>query len=77
MSARPVKHSVTLRGHRTSISLEDEFWHELRRIAGEENKPINALVAEIDAARGVESGLASAIRVYVLRNLQDRSPSSG
>ena len=70
MSARPVKHSVTLKGHRTSISLEEPFWKELRRIASEKDQPINALVADIDAARGMESGLASAIRVYVLKELQ-------
>tara|TARA_R100001369_G_scaffold50394_2_gene77127 strand:+ start:101 stop:346 length:246 start_codon:yes stop_codon:yes gene_type:complete len=76
MSARPVKHSVTLHGHRTSISLEAPFWTELRRIAHEKSIPINALVAEIDAARGMDSGLASAIRVYVLEALRDRLPRS-
>tara|TARA_R110002020_G_scaffold98621_1_gene234568 strand:+ start:6850 stop:7095 length:246 start_codon:yes stop_codon:yes gene_type:complete len=76
MSARPVKHSVTLHGHRTSISLEASFWTELRRIAQEKSMPINALVAEIDAARGMDSGLASAIRVYVLEALRDRLPRS-
>jgi len=74
MSARPVKHSVTLRGHRTSISLEDEFWREFRAIAQDKGIALNALVAEIDAERGMESGLASAIRVYVLRSLKDRLP---
>jgi predicted DNA-binding ribbon-helix-helix protein len=74
MSARPVKHSVTLRGHRTSISLEDEFWREFRQIAKDLDVPINALVAQIDAERGMQAGLASAIRVYVLRTLKDRLP---
>lgn len=73
MNTRPVKHSVTLRGHRTSISLEAPFWDELRRIAREKNKPINALVAEIDEARGLQSGLASAIRVYVLNEIKAQS----
>lgn len=77
MTARPVKHSVTLHGHRTSISLEAPFWAELRQIAHEKHMTINALVAEIDAARGMESGLASAIRVYVLETLRDRLPTSG
>lgn len=72
MSARPVKHSVTLHGHRTSISLEAPFWEELRRIAQDKSLPINALVAEIDAARGMDAGLASAIRVYVLETLKSR-----
>ncbi|PWE30677.1 aryl-sulfate sulfotransferase [Maritimibacter sp. 55A14] len=68
MSARPVKRSLTLRGHRTSVSLEDEFWQAFREIAAEQGKPVNVLAAEIDAARGVEAGLASAIRVHVLRH---------
>ena len=77
MTGRPVKHSVTLQGHRTSISLEDEFWSEFRAIAADRNMPINALVAQIDAARGLETGLASAIRLYVLRTLKDRLPKGG
>ncbi|MGZ2258053.1 ribbon-helix-helix domain-containing protein [Roseobacter sp. A03A-229] len=76
MSGRPVKHSVTLKGHRTSISLEDDFWRALRDIAEREGKPINALVAEIDVDRGAEMGLASAIRVYVLRDLQAREDAA-
>ncbi|TYB81411.1 ribbon-helix-helix domain-containing protein [Maritimibacter fusiformis] len=67
MSARPAKHSLTLKGHRTSVSLEPEFWQAFRDIAAAEGKGINELAAEIDAARGVSAGLASAIRVYVLR----------
>lgn len=72
MNARPVKHSLTLRGHRTSVSLEDEFWRAFREIAAEKSLPINALAAEIDAERDVETGLASAIRLYVLRHYRDR-----
>ena len=67
MSGRPVKHSLTLRGHRTSVSLEDEFWDAFRAIAAERGQPINALAAEIDAERGTDLGLASAIRLFVLR----------
>ncbi|MGC1496075.1 MAG: ribbon-helix-helix domain-containing protein [Sulfitobacter sp.] len=74
MSKRPVKHSVTLRGHRTSVSLEDAFWMEFRAIASQKGIPINALVAEIDVDRGVDLGLASAIRLYVLKTLKDRLP---
>lgn len=72
MSARPVKRSLTLRGHRTSVSLEHEFWQAFREIAEAEGKPINVLAAEIDAARGVESGLASAIRIFVLAHFRNR-----
>lgn len=66
MTARPVKRSLTLRGHRTSVSLEEEFWHAFRDIAAAQGKPLNQLAAEIDEARGTRAGLASAIRVYVL-----------
>ena len=69
---RPVKRSLTLRGHRTSVSLEDEFWKAFRMIAAEMGRPINDLAAEIDEARGTEAGLASAIRLYVLAYYQDR-----
>lgn len=65
---RPEKHSLTLKGHRTSVSLEPEFWAAFRRLAAEEGRPINDLAAEIDAARDGR-GLASAIRVYVLERL--------
>ncbi len=68
MTGRPVKHSLTLKGHRTSVSLEPEFWQAFRDIAGERGQPINALAAEIDADRGIEIGLASAIRLFVLRH---------
>lgn len=73
MTMRPKKRSLTLRGHRTSVSLEDEFWAEFRAIAAAKEKPINVLAAEIDEDRGLESGLASAIRLFVLRDLQARS----
>ena len=66
MSARPVKRSLTLRGHRTSVSLENAFWQAFRDIAEEDGRAINELAAEIDEARGTDSGLASAIRVFVL-----------
>ncbi|MBV7393199.1 ribbon-helix-helix domain-containing protein [Mameliella sediminis] len=67
MSGRPVKHSLTLKGHRTSVSLEDVFWREFRRIAREKGMTINALASEIDVTRDPEVGLASSIRVYVLQ----------
>ena len=69
MTARPVKHSVTLRGHRTSVSLEPEFWDAFREIADQSDKTLNGLAIEIDEARG-DVGLASAIRVFVLKTLQ-------
>ncbi|WP_171180196.1 ribbon-helix-helix domain-containing protein [Ruegeria sp. HKCCD8929] len=66
MSGRPVKRSLTLKGHRTSVSLEDEFWQAFRDIAKKKQLPINVLASEIDVDRDPETGLASAIRVFVL-----------
>ena len=68
-NARPVKHSLTLQGHRTSVSLEAAFWRAFREIAVARSQALNGLAAEIDAARG-DVGLASAIRVFVLEHLQ-------
>ncbi len=62
------KRSVTIAGHRTSISLEDEFWVELVRIAGERGESMNMLVAKIDDGR--ETNLSSAIRLFVLADLK-------
>jgi predicted DNA-binding ribbon-helix-helix protein len=64
----PVKRSVEIAGHKTSISLEPLFWNWLRAAADEEGVPINALVARIDAERiRAESppGLAGAIRLWL------------
>ncbi len=70
MSGRPVKHSVTLKGHRTSISLEAAFWDGFCEIARSKGQTLNALAAEIDAGRADDIGLASAIRVFVLETLR-------
>lgn len=73
----PVKRSVMIAGHSTSISLEPIFWAALGAAAGNEGVPLNALVARIDAARIEESdppNLASAIRVWLfLRERNHRS----
>lgn len=66
---RPVKHSLTLHGHRTSVSLEAAFWAAFRELAVAEGLTLNALAAQIDDRRG-DVGLASAIRVTVLARLQ-------
>ena len=64
----PVKRSVEIAGHKTSISLEPLFWDALRHAAQAEGVPINALVARIDAERiaaPTPPGLASAIRLWL------------
>jgi predicted DNA-binding ribbon-helix-helix protein len=68
--AGPIKRSVNIAGHSTSITLEPVFWDALLRAAEEEAVPLNALVARIDAERLSEAGLpnlASAIRVWLFR----------
>ncbi|PKP71104.1 MAG: aryl-sulfate sulfotransferase [Alphaproteobacteria bacterium HGW-Alphaproteobacteria-4] len=70
--SRPEKHSLTLAGHRTSVSLEPEFWAAFRELATQSGKGINALAAEIDAARAPDTGLASAIRLFILAALRNR-----
>ena len=69
-SDRPVKRSLTLQGHRTSVSLEEAFWAEFRRLAAARGTSVNALAAEIDAARAPPGSLASAIRVWVLEEVK-------
>ncbi|MDX2259892.1 MAG: ribbon-helix-helix domain-containing protein [Hyphomicrobiaceae bacterium] len=63
--SRPRKRSFTIRGHRTSLSLEEPFWDSLREIAKARGLAVAALVTEIDAARGGAS-LSGAIRVHCL-----------
>ncbi len=62
---RPVKHSFTLSGHRTSISLEAAFWDALRSAAAAERLTLSQLVGRIDKERGA-AGLSSAVRVWIL-----------
>ena len=64
------KRSLTISGHRTSVSLEDEFWTAFREIATAEGVSANELAARIDAGRDISTGLASAIRVFVLRRFR-------
>ena len=70
--SRPVKRSLTLAGHRTSVSLEEEFWRAFREIARDRGRPVAALATEIDRARGLEVGLATAIRLFVLAEYRRR-----
>jgi predicted DNA-binding ribbon-helix-helix protein len=67
----PVKRSVEIAGHKTSISLEPLFWAMLKQAAEREGLPINALVARIDAERiraAAPPGLAGAIRLWLVAN---------
>jgi predicted DNA-binding ribbon-helix-helix protein len=74
MSLRPKKRSLTLRGHRTSVSIEDRFWSAFCAIARDRDLAINELAAKLDEGRDIETeGLASAIRDYVLQHFMDRA----
>ncbi|RWM11681.1 MAG: aryl-sulfate sulfotransferase [Mesorhizobium sp.] len=60
------KRSVTIRGHRTSFSLEQPFYDDLVTIAAQRSISLAALVAEIDETRTRDANLSSALRLYVL-----------
>lgn len=64
------KISFTIQGHRTSVSLEPEFYEALAKIAERRNMPLAQLVVEVDRNRGLARNLSSALRVYVLKDLQ-------
>ncbi|NGO62845.1 aryl-sulfate sulfotransferase [Rhizobium daejeonense] len=67
------KHSITLRGHRTSFSLENPFMDELRMIADERDLALAALITEIDEVRDPTANLSSALRLYVLNWLKAKA----
>ena len=78
------KRSITLQGHRTSLSLEPVFWDALHAAARQQGRPLAALVSEIDQARS--TNLSSAIRVWLFQRLQralalaqgdDQQPAEG
>jgi predicted DNA-binding ribbon-helix-helix protein len=72
--ARPVaKRSITIAGHRTSVSLEEPFWQALAEIAAATGSSVAALVATIDRERGVSVSLSSALRLRALDWYRDRS----
>ncbi len=71
---RPRKRSFNIRGHRTSLSLEEPFWDALRDIADREKKSLSKLVADIDTTRdGGASGLSGAVRIFILQHYRKRA----
>ncbi len=64
------KRSLTIDGHRTSISLEDEFWNGLKHIVNIRGRALIDIIREIDEKR--DSGLSSAIRIFVLNYYKDQ-----
>ena len=71
-----MKRSVTIAGHSTSVSLEEPFWQELKRMADERRLSLAVLIANIDENRSVEN-LSSALRLAVLDDLRRRIGQSG
>ena len=65
------KRSVSIRGHRTSLSLEDPFWDELLLLANESGTSVAGLITEIDKNR--QAGLSSAVRIFVLQTLKQKA----
>jgi predicted DNA-binding ribbon-helix-helix protein len=76
-TGRPRKRSLDIAGHRTSVSVEDEFWDELGRIAGRRGISVPQLIARIDQDRADQGrgapNLSSAIRLYVLEVLKSEA----
>ncbi|MCF1503419.1 ribbon-helix-helix domain-containing protein [Afifella sp. H1R] len=70
------KRSVVIAGHRTSVSLEDPFWTELKAMATTRDMPLAALIEEIDARRETDN-LSSALRIAVLESLRRRLAEGG
>jgi predicted DNA-binding ribbon-helix-helix protein len=72
-----IKRSVHLAERKTSISLEDEFWNELKRIADKDKISLSVLITQIDDERPADTGnLSSAIRLYVLEDAMARAAAS-
>ena len=71
MRSAVVKRSIVIAGHKTSVSLEDEFWESLKEIAGERGVTLGELVRTIDGNRN-NTNLSSAIRLFVLGFYRDQ-----
>ena len=72
MTSAIVKHSVVLRGHKTSVSLEDAFWRGLKDIARSRSTSVYDLISHIDLDRE-QSNLSSALRLFVLDHYRERA----
>jgi len=67
------KHSIMVKGQKTSVSLEEAFWQTLRNIAADQQRPVSNLISEIDGTRAPNANLSSAIRLYVLDHVLSRA----
>ena len=69
------KRSVIINGHKTSVSLEDAFWSEVKAIAAERNLSLSELVSLVDHERGEVGNLSSALRLFVLARYRPVTPA--
>jgi predicted DNA-binding ribbon-helix-helix protein len=76
MKSLVVKRSIHLRGRKTSVSLEDEFWNALKEIASDRNATLSELVSDIDAQRQ-HSNLSSTLRLFVLEYYRGKAKKPG
>jgi predicted DNA-binding ribbon-helix-helix protein len=72
MQSAIVKRSVVIGGHKTSVSLEDDFWHSLKAIGRGQHKTLSSLVADINTNRA-HGNLSSAIRLFVLEHFRSQT----
>ena len=70
MKSSVVKRSIVIAGHKTSVSLEDAFWNDLKKIANAQQVTLSELVARIDGTRE-QGNLSSAIRLFVLQHFRE------
>ena len=76
MKSEIAKRSVVINGHKTSVSLEDAFWSEVKAIAAERNLSLTELVSLVDHERGEVGNLSSALRLFVLAPYRPATPAA-
>ncbi len=72
MKSHVIKRSIVVEGHKTSVSLEDEFWNALKEIAAERRETLSELVGRIDGDR-THGNLSSSIRLFVLNHYREQA----
>jgi predicted DNA-binding ribbon-helix-helix protein len=77
MKSLVLNRSIVVAGRKTSVSLEEEFWKSLRKIAREREESLPQLITDIDAKRGKFANLSSALRMFVLRHYRDELDRRG
>ena len=65
------KHSINIKGHQTSFTLENEFWLELKQIAKNQSTSLTSIISEIDQNRDSRTNLSSALRLFVLKKMKN------